>query len=96
MPRAAVYGDDPVFEVDQEKRLSAEDYDNERSIAEVRWNRESEYVQIVTRLKGYEVGLPESEDAYKYGMYVTLNRASINDLIRNLRRARDQAFGRDE
>jgi hypothetical protein len=29
-------------------------------------------------------------------MYVTLNRSGINDLIRNLRRARDQAFGRDE
>lgn len=30
------------------------------------------------------------------GMYVQLNRRSINDLIRHLRRARDQAFGRDE
>jgi hypothetical protein len=30
------------------------------------------------------------------GMYVTLDRSGINRLIRNLRRARDQAFGRDE
>jgi len=30
------------------------------------------------------------------GYYVDLDRESINRLIRNLRRARDQAFGRDE
>lgn len=30
------------------------------------------------------------------GMYVSLNRRKINDLIRVLRRARDSAFGRDE
>jgi hypothetical protein len=29
-------------------------------------------------------------------IYVDLTRNGINDLIRNLRRARDQAFGRDE
>lgn len=30
------------------------------------------------------------------GFYVQLDRPGINDLIRKLRRARDQAFGRDE
>lgn len=30
------------------------------------------------------------------GFYVQLDRRGINDLIRHLRRARDQAFGRDE
>lgn len=30
------------------------------------------------------------------GFWVDLDRAGINNLIRNLRRARDQAFGRDE
>jgi hypothetical protein len=30
------------------------------------------------------------------GFYVTLERSGINDLIRVLRRARDQAYGRDE
>lgn len=30
------------------------------------------------------------------GMYATLDRDSINNIIRVLRRARDQAFGRDE
>ena len=30
------------------------------------------------------------------GWHIDLDRRGINDLIRNLRRARDQAFGRDE
>lgn len=30
------------------------------------------------------------------GWYVTLDRDGVNKLIRTLRRARDQAFGRDE
>lgn len=30
------------------------------------------------------------------GMYVDLNRAQLNAVIRNLRRARDAAYGRDE
>ncbi len=30
------------------------------------------------------------------GYYVTMGRGEINALIRHLRRARDQAFGRDE
>lgn len=29
-------------------------------------------------------------------LWVTMSRQGINDLIRHLRRARDQAFGRDE
>lgn len=32
----------------------------------------------------------------EYGFYVDLDRRGLNDLIRKLRRARDQAFGRDE
>lgn len=43
----------------------------------------------------------EGEDALRRkiwadGFYVTMERDGINKLIRNLRRARDQAFGRDE
>lgn len=34
-------------------------------------------------------------DPYK-DLWVSLDRAGINDLIRHLRRARDAAFGRDE
>jgi hypothetical protein len=51
----------------------------------------------------YEVILhqlePEDADKVRWlmsGLYTTLDRTSINDLIRHLRRARDQAFGRDE
>lgn len=35
-------------------------------------------------------------EAMHNGFYVELDRGGINDLIRILRRARDQAFGRDE
>jgi len=35
-------------------------------------------------------------DVLNPGWYIYLNRDEINDLIRVLRRARDQAFGRDE
>lgn len=38
---------------------------------------------------------PENPDGGK-GLYASLDRAAVNDLIRVLRRARDQAFGRDE
>lgn len=68
-------------------------------IVDVRWNRDGEYVQIVTKetdaFGGRLVGdAPETH--YTDGLYVDLDRAAINRLIRNLRRARDQAFGRDE
>jgi hypothetical protein len=67
-------------------------------VAEVRWHRESELVQLVTRADGYEVllGNESAEVAVKHGYYVALDRRGINDLIRKLRRARDNAFGRDE
>lgn len=60
----------------------------------VGWNREASYCQIATID-------PEKEENYDAdsrdgGLYVTLDRHDINDLIRILRRARDQAFGRDE
>lgn len=39
---------------------------------------------------------PEGEPANEYpGWYVNFDRQSVNKLIRVLRRARDQAFGRD-
>jgi hypothetical protein len=43
------------------------------------------------------VPMTEKEmSAMKGGFYVDLDRDAINRIIRNLRRARDQAFGRDE
>jgi hypothetical protein len=61
--------------------------------AEVRWSRDAEFVQLSTvadslpELSGFSGG---------EGWHVSLDRRAINDLIRYLRKARDQAFGRDE
>ena len=90
MPKETVYGELLTFEDGEEES------EDERPIAQVRWSRESGDVQLVTRKKGYEIAGPDDELTYAYGMYVDLDRRGINDLIRHLRRARDQAFGRDE
>lgn len=69
----------------------------ETPVVDVRWDRESGYFQIATRAREAEVPtLEEHPIPAKYGYYVDLDRRGINQLIRNLRRARDQAFGRDE
>lgn len=70
-----------------------------RSIVEVSWSREAEYVQIVSKVVNRYDGDRFVKDEgihYTDGMYVNLDRRGINDLVRNLRRARDQAFGKDE
>ena len=85
MPKEAVYGEP----------LTVENATDEQPIVEVRWSRETGDMQIVTRVKEYEVSL-DALPSCKYGMYVTIDRRGVNDLIRHLRRARDQAFGRDE
>lgn len=62
--------------------------------AKVTWHREDGFsVQLATINPEYEHDFGEWE---KSGWYVDLDRRAINDLIRVLRRARDQAFGRDE
>jgi hypothetical protein len=71
-------------------------------VVEVRWSREAGDVQIVTRELNAEIPAPDERDKEtgmppaQYGYYGSLDRKGINDLIRHLRRARDQAFGRDE
>lgn len=68
-------------------------------LVDVRWNRDASYVQIVTKETDAFGGRLVGEDPgthYTDGFYVDLDRQGINLLIRNLRRARDQAFGRDE
>jgi hypothetical protein len=95
MPREIVYGIDhfPVAE-------DGEGAEEVRvPVAVLHWSRETGDVQLVTRLLHHEVPTVEEHEngiPIGYGMYVSLNRTGINDLIRNLRRARDQAFGRDE
>lgn len=89
MPKEAVYG----------RMLPIpEGSDPEQPIVEVRWSREMDFVQVVSRSKQAECpSIEESENIpARYGWYVELDRRGINELIRNLRRARDQSFGRDE
>lgn len=75
------------------------DYDSEfptqEGVVQVSWGREASHVQIATTLVEQADHSPVTREV-EGGWYVNLNRAGINDLIRYLRRARDQAFGRDE
>ena len=56
---------------------------------DVLWGRENG-IQVATVDPDAMLGSPES------GLFVDLDRGGVNELIRHLRRARDQAFGRDE
>lgn len=70
-----------------------------RSVVEVLWGRETGHCQIVSKAVDRFTGDRLSDDEgihYTDGMYVDLDRRGINNLIRALRRARDQAFGKDE
>lgn len=71
------------------------EYPTREVIAEVRWSRDSEYVQLATALVEMADHSPVVREV-QGGWYANLNRTGINDMIRNLRKARDQAFGRDE
>lgn len=56
---------------------------------EVAWMRDQQ-VQVASVDLGAEPATVER------GWYTTLDRSSINHLIRTLRKARDQAYGADE
>ena len=94
MPKEVVYGEGPVFGPESPAR----------SVLEVRWSRNG-FVEIGSRivhaadLSAYvptEQERPDLNGAAIPGLYMALDRAAINETIRHLRRARDQAFGRDE
>jgi hypothetical protein len=91
MPKETVYGEQHAFDpADKNPAVPR---------AEVIWNREGGYVQIVTKATDANGGRLVGDDEpthFTDGLYVDLDRSAINALIRNLRRARDQAFGRDE
>lgn len=57
----------------------------------VTWDKETGDVQIATLDPGNEYAYDATG-----GYYVDLDRQGINRLIKVLRRARDQAFGKDE
>ena len=96
MPKEYVYGDPLAFE----PAGDSPDAQSETPVVDIGWSREAGDVQLATRLRECEIfwdeDNPDAPIPAKYGYYVTLNRSGINDLIRYLRKARDQAFGRDE
>jgi hypothetical protein len=82
--------------------------DPESSFAvEVNWGRDVGHIQIATVTRPKQGNTPlllaelverwdEGTRELATGLFCTLDRRMINELIRMLRRARDQAFGRDE
>lgn len=77
------------------------------AVVETIWHRDAEHVQVATRCLDRSTHEPWVEHyaepggragtvTVADGFFVNLDRKGINDLIRNLRRARDQAYGRDE
>lgn len=91
MPKEVVYGQQHVSEVAGDNPIVP--------IVEVRWSKEHEHVQVVSKATDpYDgrVAGDSTETHFTDGMHVDLDRKSINDLIRYLRRARDQAYGKDE
>ncbi len=85
------------------------DVSSAESVVGVQWSKDI-YVAVFTELFNDDlkymdghgnIHVAEGEEAERRkirgeGFYVHLDRGEINRLIRNLRRARDQAFGRDE
>lgn len=100
MPRESVFG----------AQMPYGEHSSARTQVGVTWSKEAGHVQIYTCLFNDDLryvtadGVShESEGEEKsrrewasQGLYVDLDREGINKLVRNLRRARDQAFGRDE
>lgn len=65
--------------------------DNDEWRVTVGWNRDG-HVQVATET----IPAEGTTTSVGNGKWVDLDRARINALIRLLRKARDQAFGRDE
>lgn len=65
---------------------------DEQGLVQVGWSREAEFVHVSTFTRD-PVSFESNEHEAKR---VHLDRRGINDLIRKLKKARNQAFGRDE
>lgn len=89
MPREYVYG--PACYAEDQGQFG--ENTQHQVAASVGWSRQQSggHVQLATIRNGKE-GSFAPED----GLYMDMDRAAISRLIRLLRRARDQAFGRDE
>lgn len=90
MPKEGVFGEQHAFDPNDKHPMVP--------VVDVLWGRDHRSVQIVTKVEDPHGGRwsDSTETHFTDGMYVDLSRDSVNRLIRNLRRARDQAFGRDE
>ena len=101
MPKEGVFGEQ--HHARDEKGEVIIDERPQVPVVNVLWGRDGGYVQIVSKVEdphgGRWIGEGDWDEGVSHvtdGMYVNLDRPAINKLIRNLRRARDQAFGRDE
>jgi hypothetical protein len=91
MPKESVFGEQHTFD--------PAEANPKVPVVDVLWGREQGYVQVVSRAEDPHGGRwagDSTEIHFTDGMHVNLDRPAINKLIRHLRRARDQAFGRDE
>lgn len=82
MPKQSIYANDNIGSV------------------EISWGKDAEHVDIGTRLKDKPFTfdrMPQGEVSGPFeSIHITLTtRSDVNDLIRTLRKARDQAFGAD-
>lgn len=94
MPKETVYGEHIHFD-----RPGSVVQTPQVPIVDTLWGKDTGYVQLVTKATEPNGGryAGESPDTHVTdGYFVDLDRSAVNQLIRNLRRARDQAFGRDE
>jgi hypothetical protein len=62
----------------------------------VGWDKTAGWVQIATVLRADFDGIRPVEGSVDEGRSIDLDHRAINKLIRLLRTARDQAYGRDE
>lgn len=99
MPKQIIYSDTPAYVRDDEGNETPVNREGstdgplpgpvlQRGV-HVGWSRD-QYV---------EVGVAEftpSTEGHTDGMFLSLSRQGVNDLIKALRRGRDAAFGRDE
>lgn len=69
------------------------DPDTRRPVTRVGWSKEAGHVEIATMMPD---GIPLEPGPEANGWFMQLTRSEINQLIRVLRKARDQAYGKDE
>lgn len=97
MPKEIVYGAYGEFTIDEQGNevgpSSVEPGQGAQFVRRgvvLRWSKDHEHVELTT------TKINTADHNELGGQYVQMTRSGINKLIRDLRRARDQAFGKDE